>query len=61
VALNNLPPIGLRLKDDTLQQQGNALLRAFAGIVRRQPMAYTHMLNGWDLALSRPGEPNTVP
>ena len=50
VAMSNLLHLGQLLNDERWTRQAEDLRQAFAGSVQRQPMAYTHMLSGWDRA-----------
>ena len=49
VALGNLAVLADRTGEHRWRVQAEKQLKAFAGIVQQAPLAYTHMLNGWDL------------
>ena len=49
VALNNLYYFGQLTGEQRWIDRALAQLRAFAGTVQHQPMAFTHTLNGWHL------------
>jgi uncharacterized protein YyaL (SSP411 family) len=52
IALNNLVQLGALMGEADLKARAVEQLQAFAGSVRRQPTAFTHTLNGWQLALA---------
>ena len=51
VALSNLIYLGRLTGDPQWEQRAHELTRTFAPTVSRQPMAFTHFLNGLDMAL----------
>ena len=50
VALNNLVVLERLTGDPGFRQKSNALTQAFGGEVQRQPVSFTHFLNGLELA-----------
>lgn len=54
-ALSNLLLLGRLTGSSGWDERADRLTRSFAGIVSRQPLAFTHFLNGLDLAL-QPGQ-----
>jgi len=60
VALSNLLFLGRLTGDSRWDVRAHELSQAFASVVVRQPMAYTHFLNGLDMALGT-GQFETTP
>jgi uncharacterized protein YyaL (SSP411 family) len=54
-ALSNLLLLGRLTGDPRWDERADRLTRLFGGIVTRQPLGFTHFLNGLDLAL-QPGQ-----
>jgi uncharacterized protein YyaL (SSP411 family) len=52
VALNNLYRLWRLTGEQYWRDQALTLLRAFAGSVQQQPMAFTHTLTGWHLGVA---------
>jgi uncharacterized protein len=52
VALHNLVHLGQLTGDRQWIDQARALIKAFGGSVRRQPVAYLHALDGWALFMA---------
>ena len=55
VALNNLLHLNQLTGRETWCRQAHHQMQAFTASVRQQPMACTHTLNGWELALKKSG------
>lgn len=52
IALNNLSRLSAHLKTRHWKTRALEQLQAFAGTVRRQPTAFTHTLDGWQLNIT---------
>ena len=57
VALNNLLHLSRLTGRERWRRQALQQIQAFAASVKQQPMAFTHTLNGWELALRDSGGP----